>query len=57
MNNKVTLYMHSGSGNHGCEAIVRSLTELLHSQDPTITPDIMTERRYQVIRFADILLM
>lgn len=30
---KVTLYPHGGSGNHGCEAIVRSTVKLLNSQD------------------------
>lgn len=52
MNNKVTLYMHSGSGNHGCEAIVRSLTGLLHSQDPTITPDVMTNDRAEDLLYV-----
>lgn len=29
MNNKKVLYMHTGSGNHGCEAIVRTTAKLL----------------------------
>lgn len=28
MNNDLILYNHGGSGNHGCEAIVRSLTKI-----------------------------
>lgn len=28
-NDKIVLYMHAGSGNHGCEAIVNSLCKLL----------------------------
>lgn len=52
MNNKVTLYMHSGSGNHGCEAIVRSLTGLINSQDPSIKPDVMTNDRAEDLRYV-----
>ena len=52
MNNKVTLYMHSGSGNHGCEAIVRSLTKLINSQDPTIKPGVMTNDRAEDLRYV-----
>lgn len=52
MNNKVTLYMHSGSGNHGCEAIVRSLTKLINSQDPTIKPNVMTNDRAEDLRYV-----
>ncbi len=52
MNNKVTLYMHSGSGNHGCEAIVRSLTKLINSQDPTIKPGVMTSDRAEDLRYV-----
>ena len=27
--NKVYLYQHGGAGNHGCEAIARSVTKIL----------------------------
>ena len=30
---KVVLYAHAGSGNHGCEAIVRSTTKILNGPD------------------------
>lgn len=52
MNNIVTLYMHSGSGNHGCEAIVRSLTGLINSQDPSIKPDVMTNDRAEDLKYV-----
>lgn len=52
MNTKVTLYMHSGSGNHGCEAIVRSLTGLINSQDPSIKPDVMTNDRAEDLKYV-----
>lgn len=44
--------MHSGSGNHGCEAIVRSLTKLINSQDPTIKPGVMTSDRAEDLRYV-----
>ncbi len=44
--------MHSGSGNHGCEAIVRSLTGLINSQDPSIKPDVMTNDRAEDLRYV-----
>ena len=33
---KVFLYAHGGSGNHGCEALVRSTIKLLNSADVTL---------------------
>ena len=30
MNTKSVLYMHTGSGNHGCEAIIRTTSKLLN---------------------------
>lgn len=30
MSTNIILYGHGGSGNHGCEAIVRSLTKILY---------------------------
>ena len=42
---KWILYNHGGSGNHGCEAIVRSLAGLLGEQDLTIYSDAPHEDR------------
>jgi len=33
---KILLYMHAGSGNHGCEAIVSSLADILDRKDMTL---------------------
>ena len=52
MNKDVTLYMHSGSGNHGCEAIVRSLTKLLNDMDSSIKPDVMTNDRQEDLLYV-----
>ncbi|WP_026506837.1 polysaccharide pyruvyl transferase family protein [Butyrivibrio sp. MC2013] len=42
---KIALYMHAGSGNHGCEAIVRSLTDLLYEGGHKGRPLVMTNDR------------
>ena len=34
--NKIAMVVHAGSGNHGCEAIVDSLTRMLVGQDDTV---------------------
>lgn len=36
MSSKIYLYAHGGSGNHGCEAIVRSTVKLLEDEDITL---------------------
>lgn len=36
MGNKKVLYMHTGSGNHGCEAIVRTTSKLLNGPQDVI---------------------
>lgn len=30
--NKIYLYQHGGAGNHGCEAIVRSVSKILNKK-------------------------
>lgn len=36
MGNKIVLYMHTGSGNHGCEAIIRTTSKLLNGPQDVI---------------------
>lgn len=36
MKNKKVLYMHTGSGNHGCEAIIRTTSKLLSGPEDVI---------------------
>ena len=44
---KILFYMHAGSGNHGCEAIVRSLCEILDEYEVTLlTHNIDEDRKY-----------
>lgn len=35
--NQILFYMHAGSGNHGCEAIVNSLAHMLHEKPLVVT--------------------
>ena len=38
----LAFYMHSGSGNHGCEAIVVSLSKMIRDKRPDIKPLVTT---------------
>lgn len=54
---KYLLYMHAGSGNHGCEAIVNSLCNLLKSDDTDITlvsNDKAEDERYSIGKLCNI---
>ena len=43
---KIFLYAHGGSGNHGCEAIVRSTVKMLDTHDITLISSRPDEDRY-----------
>lgn len=45
---KLVLYMHAGSGNHGCEAIVNSLCHMLAKQPLVITNSEKEDRKYSL---------
>lgn len=45
---KIVLYMHAGSGNHGCEAIVNSLCHMLKNRPFVITNSEKEDRRYSL---------
>lgn len=45
---KIVLYMHAGSGNHGCEAIVNSLCRLLPRPAVLVTNRADEDRRYSL---------
>lgn len=48
MPDKILLYAHAGSGNHGCEAIVRSVCEILGNDNKPvlISNDVEEDRKY-----------
>jgi len=52
-NKKLTLYMHAGSGNHGCEAIVRSLTDMIHDKNKDLTPCIISNDKDEDLKYLD----
>ena len=53
----IILYAHGGSGNHGCEAIVRATARLLHGHDLTlISSNPEEDRRYGAANFAEVVL-
>lgn len=45
---KLILYMHAGSGNHGCEAIVNSLCHMLTEKPLVITNSEKEDRKYSL---------
>lgn len=55
---KPILYVHGGSGNHGCEALVRTLSHLFSSSTlgtPIIlTANIMEDRKYRLDEFVSL---
>jgi len=56
-NRKYLLYMHAGSGNHGCEAIVNSLCHLLGEKNDDITlvsNDKAEDERYSLGKLCNI---
>lgn len=56
-NSKYLLYMHAGSGNHGCEAIVNSLCHLIGEKEKDITlvsNDKTEDERYSLGKLCNI---
>lgn len=47
-NDKIVLYMHAGSGNHGCEAIVNSLCRMLPKPAVLVTNRAAEDERYSL---------
>lgn len=47
-NDKIVLYMHAGSGNHGCEAIVNSLCKMLPKPAILVTNRAAEDERYSL---------
>lgn len=47
-NDKIVLYMHAGSGNHGCEAIVNSLCKMLPAPAVLVTNRAAEDERYSL---------
>lgn len=45
---KIVLYMHAGSGNHGCEAIVNSLCHMLKHRPLVITNSVKEDKDYSL---------
>ena len=49
MSKKILMYMHAGSGNHGCEAIVNSTCHLLNQPEVyVLTNDKAEDERYSL---------
>lgn len=51
---KILLYMHAGSGNHGCEAIVNSVCRMLPDKPLVLTNSEAEDRRYSLAELCDL---
>ena len=45
---EIVLYMHAGSGNHGCEAIVNSLCHMIHAKVAVLSYRADEDRQYSL---------
>lgn len=52
--NKIFLYFHGGSHNHGCEAIVRTTHKLLGQELVLYTSDIKADQAYQIDKLTEL---
>ena len=46
MDKKVLFYMHTGSANHGCEALVRSICNIVDTPVNLYTRSIAEDKKY-----------
>ncbi len=54
MENKLVLYMHAGSGNHGCEAIVNSLCRMINEETVLVSYRGMEDEAYSLRELCEI---
>lgn len=56
MENRIVMYLHGGSGNHGCEAIVNSTCHMLKDiPKQLVTNSEQEDRKYTLEPLCDIL--
>lgn len=55
MRNQIILYMHAGSGNHGCEAIAGSLCRMIHTKAALISNDAQEDEKYSLSGLCEII--
>ena len=55
MQEKIVMYMHGGSGNHGCEAIVNSTCHMLKNRILLVTNSEEEDRTYTLCDLCDLL--
>lgn len=51
---KIVLYMHAGSGNHGCEAIANALCNLLKEPVLLVTNSAIEDKKYSLGKLCEI---
>ena len=53
--NKVVLYAHAGSGNHGCEALANTICKLMPKPVRLVTNSVKEDQRYSLAGLCEIL--
>lgn len=51
---KIVFYMHAGSGNHGCEAIVNSLSHMLKEKPLVLSNSVSEDGRYSLAELCEL---
>ncbi len=55
MDKKLILYMHAGSGNHGCEAIVNSLCHMIKEKAVLVSYRAFEDERYSLKELCELM--
>ncbi len=55
MDQKLILYMHAGSGNHGCEAIVNSLCHMIREKAALVSYRANEDERYSLKELCELI--
>lgn len=50
----IYFYFHSGSENHGCEALVRSISKVVQMPTALYTEDVDQEKKYQIEKVSNL---
>lgn len=55
MRDKILMYMHAGSGNHGCEALVNSIAHIIKEPVSVLTNSKSEDEKYSICGLAELI--
>ena len=53
-NDKIVLYMHAGSGNHGCEALANTICRMLDTSSVVVSNDPTEDMHYSLSSICEL---